>query len=295
MDKQPVFFATFISDEDDFSGVQLLIKSLRQFGGTHRNSPFWIFLTPAMKKSKVLENLGNTQQFKVEDQPFKPPYFFSTKVTAWVKAEEMARQQTRLLAWIDPCCLVLKEPSLFILDEKINAAFRPVHIRNVGQPVEQEIDGFWKSVLKQCNTPQVTDSIESFVDEQTILPYFNTHCFSIDPSFGILAKTKSNLHSLVEDTCFIGEYCSDSPHKIFLFQAVLSATLFAITSMEHIRILPPDYGYPFHLQEKISSEKRIHQMSEMTIMIYEEEQNLPLAFQQLSISPEIQGWYFSLQ
>ena len=295
MEKLPIIFSTFLSDEDDFRGIQLLIKSLRQFGGTHRNSPFWIFLAPTIKKSTVLENLGNTQQFSIEDQSFNPPYYFSTKVTAWVQAEELARQQTRSLAWIDPCCLVLREPSLLILDEKTNAAFRPVHIRNVGQPVEQEIDGFWKSVYQQCNTPQMTWVFESFVDEQNILPYFNTHCFCIDPNLGILEKAKSNLHSLVEDTGFIGEYCSDSPHKIFLFQVVLSATLFEMTSMEHIRILPPDYGYPFHLHKKISPVKRIHQMSEMTIMIYEEEQNLSLAFQQLSISPEIQGWYFSLQ
>ena len=293
MDKQNLVFATLITGDEDFRGVQLLIKSLRQFGGTLRNAPFWVFHTPNIKKFLNLENLANTRRFELEDQTPEAEYYFSTKVGAWARAEKMAKEQFCSLAWIDPSCIVLNEPKFFMLDKESVAACRPVHIRNVGQPAGMKIDGFWAAIFSQCNTPQLSDVIESYVDQQTILPYFNTHCFSVDPRIGVMAKTKENLDALAEDSRFIENYCSEEAHKIFLFQAVLSATLLATTPFKSIRILPPEYGYPFHLHKRISHQKRINNLSTLTIMVYEEERNLPLAFQQLTSSPEIEQWYLS--
>ena len=124
-------------------------------------------------------------------------------------------------------------------------------------------------------------------DEQ---PYFNSHCFSLDPRLKILTKTKENLEAIANNSLFMESCCNDQLHKIFLFQAVLSATITSILGEKSRRILPPDYGYPFHLQDKIKADKQITKMEDMTIMVYEDEQHLKLAFQQLQLNQELQNF-----
>jgi len=46
-------------------------------------------------------------------------------------------------------------------------------------------------------------------------------------------------------------YLTDSLHRIFLFQAVLSAVITSSLNWEEIRLLTPDYSYPYHLRAKI--------------------------------------------
>jgi hypothetical protein len=294
MDENSPVFATLVTDLQDLHKVNILINSLRHFGGALINAPFFVFLSSNLKRMPIQDTAKNIRQFRLKEKKGKSGYYFASKICAWAKAEKISAQLTHSLIWIDPACLIIHTPDLLLLDKNSSAAFRPVHIRNIGQLINEKLDGFWSAVYKQCKTPHPLSGIDSFVDEQAILPYFNSHCFSIDPQLGILAVTKNNLETLAVNENFMKSFCADEAHKIFLFQAVLTSTLLSQVPMNAIRILPPDYGYPFHLQEKIPEHKRINQLNDLTVMVYEDEDYLHKAFTELSPATELRSWHSSI-
>lgn len=289
MGDNELVFATLVTSEGECQAAYLLVRSLRQLGGALKNAPFLIFNQNNPNGISRLENLVNVEMLSVTDDNPQAGYFFRAKICAWAMAEELSCQ-SRTLAWIDPYCLVIREPALLKCGKGIAAALRPVHVRNIGQPINGEIEGFWKGIYAQCKTPIWNDSVVSFVDEKSLLPYFNSHCFSLDPRRKILTRTKKNLEALANNSVFMESFCNDQLHRIFLFQAVLSATITSQVVYQSIRILPADYGYPFHLQDKIKAEKQITKMENMTIMVYEDEQHHKLAFQQLQLNQELQNF-----
>ena len=75
-------------------------------------------------------------------------YYFAGKVCASAQAEELATPGVRSLIWIDPACLIVRPPLLFDLGQSFDAAVRPVHIRNVGLPPGEPLNGFWKKICQ---------------------------------------------------------------------------------------------------------------------------------------------------
>ncbi len=291
MDKQAPIFFTIASDESELRGAKLLLESLRQFGGQLSHASFWVFTPPGFS-SAIPEAWKNAQFHQIEEVPANPGYFFAAKACAWAQAENSAAKLTHSLIWIDPCCLILNEPQQLVLEGHLKAALRPVHIRNVGQPASQPLDGFWNAIYQQCGATPTTP-IHSFVDEQAILPYFNSHCFCVEPQTGVLTRALRNLHALANDAGFMAEFCNDQLHRIFLFQCVLSATYLSLFSVNAIRLLPPGYGYPFHLQERIAPERQLRTLADIPVLVYEEEQNLPLVFERMQPTAAQQAWFAS--
>lgn len=286
-----MIFGTLVTDKDEYSCAQILVNSVRQFAGSYRNSEFVVYSSFSDTTNAIHDSSGKTRQIPLTGYPSNAPYFFASKVEAWAQAELMLENQTDTLIWIDPMCLVLQEPGEFALTREKIGAFRPVHIQNIGQPSQSPLDNFWQGIFDQCKTPNQTETVESFVDEKAILPYFNTHCFSINPQLGVLQRTLQNLKELAANSRFVKECLPDHLHKIFLFQAVLSATLLSGFGMSRIHLLTPDYGYPFHLQEKIQIQKRITDLSRISTLVYEDSVNLEKVFQQLKASEELRSWY----
>src|SRR5512136_1848547 len=125
-----VFFT--IASKDSLPATRLMIDSLRTFGGEVAEVPFWVFATD-------LESARRSEDKHTLVLPLSIPdlisaYPFGDKVAACARAEEIAAPGIRSLVWIDPHCLIVQPPVLFELDEDCEAAFRPVHIRNVGLP-----------------------------------------------------------------------------------------------------------------------------------------------------------------
>jgi hypothetical protein len=298
MKNNRVVFATLISDEADRYCARLLIETLREFGGTMSQSRFWVFSTNQNNPDPPFISDEKVDFFPLQDINQENKYYFADKVRAWAQAETYACGQFDTLIWIDPACMVINPPTLFTLDDETKATFRPVHVRNIGQLFGQELDQFWRSIFSQCNTPQSLFSVISFIDGQEILPYFNTHCFSITPELGVLEKTLCHLTILNSNQDFMNTYCSDKLHKIFLFQAVLAATLLKEISEKQVRLLPPEYSYPIHLVEKISPELAITRLDDLTVMVYEEKSILEASLSNIDISPGMRQWlenYITIQ
>jgi len=265
-----IHYITIISSQVEAQQVKLLIESLRRFGGRLGEYPVWLFCMD-MKYSEGFSESDTLKLFHLEmDLPFRN-YPFAEKVFACALAEEMAvLSGVKTLIWLNPDCLILNPLDLFVLGDQYDAAFRPVHIRNVGSLANEPLDGYWRRVYEVVRVNQVPYTIESFVDGQTIRPYFNTHCFAINPAKGILQAWQAYFLTLLLDKAFQDIYCQDELHQIFLHQVVLSAVLTKSIDQERIMMLPPEYSYPLHLQDKLPTDKLVKSLNQLVCMVYED-------------------------
>lgn len=265
-----IHYMTVISSQVEAQRVKLLIESLRRFGGRFGAYPVRLFCTD-MKFTEGFSESDTLKRFHLKmDLPLSN-YPLAEKVFACALAEEMAALEgDQTLIWLNPGCLIFNPPELFILDDQYDAAFRPVHIRNVGFLANQPIDGYWQRVYEVVRVNQVPYTIESFVDGQILRPYFNTHCFAINPARGILQAWRAIYVALLMDKEFQDEYCHGELHQIFLHQVVLNALVMKSIQRKRLLMLPPEYSYPLHLQERLPITKRVKSLNQLVCMVYEE-------------------------
>jgi hypothetical protein len=266
----PLVFVTYVPTDKEQIPAQMLIDSLRNFGGELWDTPFWIFTPDNGQQIKTVNFPDQTEVITYQVNPSQGNYLFSDKVTICALAEKIAESRVDSLVWIDPVCLFLNEPKLFKIENEIKAAFRPVHIQNVGLKVNETVDWYWKRIFETVGIDDISSSVDSFVDQQHLRSYFNSHSFCFSPNIGLMKKWLETFEILVNDKNFQGNIAFDQRHRIFLFQAILSTILANELKSEEIRILPPSYNYPFHLQGQIPQASRITSVSDLVILAYEE-------------------------
>jgi hypothetical protein len=280
------FFATLVTDESELRSAVLLVESKRAFAGALSGSCFLVFTT--IEVGEAFSDFPEAGIFVIESPDKLAGCLFGEKVSACQLAEEKAQIAGKTLIWIDPCCLLLRQPSEFLIKPSYKAAFPPVHITNVGQRVHEPLSEYWRKIYEATGNQLPDFSIESFIDGEEILPYFNSHCFSLDPSIGLCANWLMTLEKTWNDP---GQsYLLDNSHRVFLFQAVLSAVVTSQLHRDEIRILSPDYSYPYHLQAKVPSEKRVQWMNELTCVVYEEESLHPGGLRGLKVDEPLASW-----
>ena len=266
----PTLFFTLVQTPYGKSRAHLLIDSLRAFGGEMSKCPFWLFEANPQKTSfKELQGQG------VEILPLEIPeeirrYDLGGKVYACAQAEKLAPAHVRSLVWIDPGCVIVQPPVLYDLGEMYDATVRPVHIRNVGLLAGDPVDDFWKGVFASIGVEDIQSTVESFVDAQRIRAYFNTHAFAVNPAKGLCQGWLDHFASLVSDQAYQSAACQDEPHQVFLHQAVLSALLVTALEASRIRILPPDYNYPYNLHLEIPTARRASTLNDLVSFVYED-------------------------
>lgn len=201
-------------------------------------------------------------------------YPFSGKVLACAQAEGMAGEEVHSLVWMSLGCLIVNPPTLFDLGSSHDAALRPVHIGNVGSPSDGPLDGFWEETYRVVGLKDSPHTVESFVDSQRLRPYFNTHCFSVNPSRGVLRTWWTHFKALASDQEFQAGACRDDLHRVFLHQAVLSALFTKLLRWKRIRFLPDEYSYPLHLHQEVPQARRLSALNDVICAAYEQVEDL---------------------
>ena len=140
----------------------------------------------------------------------------SIKKTGEATAEAMAGSHVRSLVWLSTGCLIVKPPTRLGLLVAYEAAVRPVHIRNVGSLASEPLDAFWSRIYRTVGLRKAPFTVESFVDGRRLRPYFNTHCFAVDPSRGVLEAWWEAFRTLVTDAEFQSDACGDQRHRVFV-------------------------------------------------------------------------------
>jgi len=256
--------------------ARIVVESLRAFGGPLRDCPVWAFVLDPQRLSQVLPGIDRIQRIPLALGKDSPPYPFAEKVYACARAEEMASPEIRSLVWLSLDCLIINPPRLFDLGSRsgvapADAAFRPVHIRNVGSPAQAPPDTFWQAIYRTLDIDQMPGTVESFVDQQTLRPYFNTHCFAFNPMVGLGQAWWETFKNMVSNQAFLEAACRDETHQIFLHQAALSALVAKRLAWERVRLLPPEYNYPLNLLDEIPPERQVRTLNSLVNAVYEDE------------------------
>jgi hypothetical protein len=283
-------FVTLVRNAREKACMNLLVESIRSFGGALSSCEIWVFdANPQTAYSTRIEREG------IQVLPLSPPdttmrYYFADKVYACAQAEYMAAGRADSLVWIDPACLIVKPPLLFELGRWFDVGVRPVHIRNVGLGATEPLDGFWERTYEAVGVQDVEATVESFVDGQMIRAYYNSHAFAVDPSLGLLRQWKTCFEGLVLDQGFQEGSCADDHHQIFLHQAVLSALIATTVEPTRIRVFPPDYNYPYNLHTSVPIDKRASTLNEVVCITYEERSLDPKAVDDIAIDEPLRSW-----
>jgi hypothetical protein len=286
---QTVFFMAIRSLEQTRS-AQLLIDSIRSFGGPLGYCPIWIF-----SQGVSCENLKGTdvQVFPLAVPETVGHYLYAFKVYACSRAEEVATPSVRSLVWLSTECLIVQPPLLFDLGQAFDAAVRSVHIKNVGLLATEPLDDFWENVYQTVGVPDVQTMVESFIDAQHIRAYFNSHIFSANPSMGLFRRWFECFETLVADQAFQLTACQDERHQIFLHQAILSALIATSLNPERIRMLPPDYVYPYNLHQSVPPDRRAVVLNDLVCIAYDDRSLDPDKVDDIEIHEPLSAWLVS--
>jgi len=261
-------FFTLIDSQRGARNAALLIESLRSFGGSLSQSPFWVFSAQPQHTSRLFAG-PNILTFPLEVESSCQSYIFTAKVHACAQAESLAAGKVQSLVWLSTDSLIVNPPTLFSLNTAYDAAFRTVHIRNIGSPAQEPLDSFWEAVYQTVGLDKAPFAVESFVDEQVIRPYFNSHCFAIDPSLGLCHLWLERFKEMVSDQAFQSGPCADELHQVFLHQAILSTLVAKHLPKEQIRFLPLEYSYPLHFHHQVPAQSRPLLLNDLVCAVYE--------------------------
>lgn len=285
-----IIFITKVRTPAGKRAARLLIESIRSFGGDMSSHPVWVFdLDPQAMSLQDLDSAA------VRIIPLVVPenllnYHFGDKVYACARAEELAPAGVHSLVWIDLSCLVVNPPLLYALAREMDAAVRPVHIRNVGLREAEPLDTYWRGIYETVGVRDIEFVVESFVDRQRIRAYFNTHAFAVNPAERLLRSWLECFDRLTGDQEFQVSACQDDLHQIFLHQAILSALIAASLDTNRVRILPPDYNYPYNLHQSLSPDRRAEALNDLVSFTYEDRSIVPANVADIEIHEPLRSW-----
>jgi hypothetical protein len=283
------FFSMVRSTEGE-KHARFLYKSLRAFGGPLRDCPVLIFKTNPEREEHIDFDIEDVHVIPLEIDEELRNYWFGEKVYVCSVAEEMVGRDIRSLVWLTTQCLVINPPILFDLVSAFDAALRPVHISNIGSPIDEPLDKFWSAVYRLIGIDEFLHTVTSFVDNKELRPYFNTHIFSINPSRGILQTWLEYFKKMIMDRDFQSGSCADSEHQIFLHQAILSTLVMRELSWERICILPDEYSYPLHLHKEVPSALRPISVNSQVCPVYEDIYQHPDTLNGLEVLEPLNSW-----
>lgn len=255
--------------------ARIVIDSLHVFGGPLSDCPVWAFVPERDLVSCSLPGMEGVHLFPLVVEESWSHYPFSDKVYALATAEEMAGPEVRSLVWLSLDCLIINPPLLFDLGSAsgraaADAAFRPVHHRNVGSPAHEPLDEFWRGIYRALEVYDMPYTVEAFADRQTLRPYFNTHCFALNPAAGLGRAWWVHFKAIMADEAFQSGPCRDELHQIFLHQAVLSTLVATRLPWERVRLLPPEYNYPLNLLGELPPGRQPTALNGLVNAVYED-------------------------
>jgi hypothetical protein len=286
---QSVFVMTAVSNQE-LKQTQLLVKSLRAFGGVMQSCPVWIFVPGDDATARRYFDDLHIQILPLEIPESVKDYWFARKVCACTQAECKASPVIKSLIWVSYDCLIIQPPELLQLDIEMDAAFRPVHETNIGLPVSISPDDYWKGIYQVVNLEEHHIIVETFVDRKQIHAYFNSHIFSWNPAIGLGQQWFDVFAALVSNRDFQLKCCGDIKHQVFLHQAVLSALIEKNITAERLRILPPVYSYPYNLHASVSWDRRAQVLNDLVCIAYEDRSLHPLKVHDIDIREPLKSW-----
>ena len=149
--------------------ANILIKSIREFGGNYAGSPVYIFVSDTVNSPCRSLDGQNITLIPLDLNATLPQYPFLEKVLACAKAEDLLKGKTENLVWIDSDALVLNEPDEFCLGKDKKIAIRPVNLRNnVGLLADEPANIYWQKIYG-CTGLKADKRVMQLNDLQSVI------------------------------------------------------------------------------------------------------------------------------
>lgn len=244
------FMQTYTGNERE---SLLLARSLRTFGGKLANHPLWLMVPQKLESVsrptlRALEEVGiRFNRFKVPGDALQFP--FGGKVYAAAAAETLASNEADILVWMDSDTVFTGEPSEVVLGENVSLGYRPVMLKNISSLYDEPVNAFWDFIYKGCNTVEEDISLMlTTIDKVRIRPQFNAGLLCVRPKVGLLRAWRNNFERLYQQSELVTFYQEHVLYRIFVHQAILSATLLASLKKEDMQDLGQRLNYPVFLE-----------------------------------------------
>lgn len=241
-----------------------MVDSLRTLGGEFSDSQVWVFHPAQLRDLGWLQQGHGVRTIGVAiDEPYRA-FPLGYKPFVAEIAEKMRPPEMDTFVWLDFASVFLRPPVLFALDPSVDITLRPVHIRNVGSPLSEPPDAYWSEIYRVAGleTPP-TMCVDPFAEPGPIRPYFNCSQYSVSASLNLYGWWRDCFEALLRNERFRARACADQTHRIFLHQAIFSALVLKLIPWNRIRMLPPTYGYPLHLQKELAAVNRTKPATEV--------------------------------
>jgi hypothetical protein len=247
-EKAPLIFATWVTDATEEKDALMLVESLREYGGVHAKAPIWIFAPDYFKgkSSQAILDAFSRMEASFFFLTFPQPvydFYYAFKTCASAEAEQKAEGAAKVLVWMDPDTIFVREPSIFNLAEGITFGYRPVYYQNIGSPFADPLDEFWKLVYRDCRVaPEEFFSMKTACKQIPLRPYFNAGLIVIRPEKGVLRKWKEHFLKTYQSPDYLGFY-KTRLYKIFVHQAILAGTVLANINPEEMIEFPVSVNF----------------------------------------------------
>lgn len=274
------------------SEASLLVNNLLQWGGSFKKFPHLVFeirdknsRNNSVRFPSDFERIEVTMSDEVLDFPFASKVFAAAEAEA--RAESM---QASELVWLDPDTLFVQEPVELLLKPGEKIAIAPVHLQNISSPAEEPMDEFWNTVYGHCQLAedQIND-VTSIVDQKKLRAHFNAGLIAVNPQAGILRRWRDNFESLYHNPCMDILYQTDIRYKVFVHQAILSATILQTCTRAEVKLLPPVYNFPLHLLKKMQTQSQPTSLDQLVTARYDDF-NIPGWASMLPASEPLRSW-----
>ncbi|MFW9969425.1 MAG: flavin reductase family protein [Candidatus Odinarchaeota archaeon] len=229
----------------------ILAASIRKFGKSLSDYPIWVLIPrPIDTIAKEMKDLFIS--LNVDLIPFLPneelKIPFTNYILAATNAEKLAREKTKLLAWLGPNTIFFNEPKDFLLDKNKNLGYRPVHHTNIGSFFNEPIDQFWEKIYQICKvSEEQIFPMKTHIDHNIIRPYFNAGCLIIRPEKELFQSWWKIFDEILNKQIFKEYLNKNNPYILFLHQAVLSGVILSTMEQTELCELPFEYNYPLNL------------------------------------------------
>jgi hypothetical protein len=290
-----MIFACFIAGQQDIPKAVILGESIRSFAGEFSAAPIWLMVPQGSKKlsknvrAKIDALDIKLHLFELDTQEAGFP--FAGKVVASAAAEFLALDQADQLVWMDTMSMVINPPDKLVLDQDILLGCRSVDHILIGSPYEKPLDPFWKSVYQSCGVtdddifPMITSA-----DQVKIRPYINAGMLVVRPKHKLLHHWRDNFLDIYQNSRFMDFYEQNHLFKIFIHQAVLSASVIASIDQTEIMELPDFVNYPLHMHSEYPIEHRPTSLNDLITLRYEQFFSKPNWQDIIQVEPPLRDW-----
>jgi len=241
-----MMLASYVESQDELADTELLLSSLRTFGGKMRHLPIHLFAPTSEKLnlSTVLSDAGVT--LTGVDVPEDIAWlYYAGKPLAAAVAEKTAVESHELLVWLDSDTIVVDEPSDFDLRYLKALAYKPVMHNRAGSLFDEEVSPYWRRVFELA---EIDESrlfpMHSQADHQRIRPFFQAGCLVVRPELGIMQRWSDDFIKVASDPT-LAEMCREERvHRVFLHQAALVGAIVNNLDRDQLLELSDAYNYP---------------------------------------------------